>query len=151
MPQSLVQIYVHVIFSTKDRRPFLKESAFREQLHGYLSGICRKQDTPSLIVDGAEDHVHLLCRLGKTKEIASLIRELKRDSSKWIKRENESLRAFRWQNGYGAFSVSPSHLHRLEEYIANQMTHHKRETFQDEFRRICKKYGVQIDEQYVWD
>ncbi len=151
MPQSLVQIYVHLVFSTKHRQPFLVDPAFRERAHAYLVGICKNQDSPSLRVGGVEDHVHILCRLAKTLDVSALIRELKRDSSKWIKAENPRLADFQWQEGYGAFSVSPSHVEALIEYIANQVEHHRQESFQDEFRRLCKKYGVPIDGRYVWD
>ncbi len=95
--------------------------------------------------------MHLLCRLAKTLDVATLIRELKRESSKWIKLENPRLNSFHWQEGYGAFSVSPSHVETLQRYIGTQPEHHHRETFQDEFRRICSKYGIQIDERYVWE
>jgi putative transposase len=149
--QSLVQIYVHIVFSTKNRAPFLKDRALRNGLHGYLNGICDNQGSPSLRNGGAEDHVHILCRLSKRLDVAALIRELKRDSSKWVKDENPRLADFYWQQGYGAFSVSPSHVDALIKYIDNQEEHHRRETFQDEFRRVCKKYGVEIDERYVWD
>jgi putative transposase len=149
--QSLVQIYMHIVFSTKNRAPFLKDCALRSGLHAYLIGICDNQGSPSLRVGGTEDHVHVLCRLSKTLDISTLIRELKRDSSKWVKDENPRVADFYWQQGYGAFSVSPSHVDALIEYIANQEEHHRRETFQDEFRRLCKKYGVEIDERYVWD
>jgi REP element-mobilizing transposase RayT len=151
VPQSLAQIYVHIVFSTKNRQPFLNDRAFRERLHAYLKGICDNQGSPSLRVGGVEDHVHVLCRLSKTLDVATLIRELKRDSSKWIKDENPQLADFYWQQGYGAFSVSPSHVDPLSEYIISQEQHHRRETFQDEFRRLCKKYGIEIDERYVWD
>lgn len=151
MGQSLAQIYVHIIFSTKHRKPFLKETELRTKLYAYLAGICKKQDCPALIIGGVEDHVHILCRLGKTIEVATLIREVKRGSSLWIKVQRKDLQDFHWQDGYGAFSVSPSHVPDLKEYIANQEEHHRRESFQDEFRRICKKYGVEIDERYVWD
>ncbi|WP_146530738.1 IS200/IS605 family transposase [Novipirellula artificiosorum] len=151
MSQSLVQIYTHVVFSTKQRRPFLKDRAVREKLHAYLVGICKKLESPSLIVGGVEDHVHLLCRLSKTMSVSDFIRELKRESSKWIKLESGRNEMFHWQSGYGAFSISPSHLDALNRYIAKQEEHHKTETFQDEFRRLCRKYGVDIDERYVWD
>lgn len=151
MSQSLTQLYVHLVFSTKHRRPFLNEASFRERAHGYLVGICDGQGSPSLAVGGTEDHVHLLIRLAKTLDVASLVRELKRDSTKWIKTENPQLAEFHWQEGYGAFSVSPSHCDVLRSYIADQMEHHRRESFQEEFRRICEKYGVDIDERYVWD
>lgn len=151
MSQSLVQIYVHLVFSTKNRQPLLSDHEFRERTHAYLKGICEGQGSPSLKIGGVEDHVHILCRLSKTLDVSALIRELKRDSSKWVKEQNPMLANFHWQQGYGAFSVSPSHVPALIEYITSQEEHHRRETFQDEFRRLCRKYGVAIDERYVWD
>ncbi len=105
MAQSLAQIYVHIVFSTKNRQPFLKDKAFRERVHAYLKGICDNQDSPSLQIGGVEDHVHILCRLSKV--------------------EQPSLADFHWQNGYGAFSISPSHVETLKEYIKNQEEHHR--------------------------
>jgi REP element-mobilizing transposase RayT len=151
MGQSLVQIYTHVVFSTKQRRPFLNDHSLRERLHAYLVGACANLDSPSLIIGGVEDHVHVLLRMSKTISVSALVRELKRESSKWIKVENPQLQAFQWQSGYGAFSVSPAHVEDLKRYIANQQEHHKMETFQDEFRRLCRKYDVAIDERYVWE
>ena len=151
MGQSLVQIYVHLIFSTKHRQPLLKDAEFRARTHAYLAGIARNLDSPALIVGGVEHHVHLLVRLGKQIDVSQLIRELKRDSSKWIKDERPQLSDFYWQDGYGAFSVSPAHVDDLVAYITNQEEHHHQEDFQTEFRRLCAKYGVGIDERYVWD
>lgn len=151
MSQSLVQIYAHVVFSTKNREPFLQDPGFRERVHGYLIGICKGQGCPSIQIGGVADHVHILCRLSKNLDVASLIRELKRDSSKWIKEQNPDLRNFYWQSGYGVFSASPSHVPSLVEYIQNQEEHHNHETYQDELRRLCKKYGVVLDERYAWD
>ncbi|MEX0716805.1 MAG: IS200/IS605 family transposase [Planctomycetaceae bacterium] len=151
MAQSLVQIYIHVVYSTKERRPFLTEKSLRERLHAYLTGACNNLKCPAIIVGGVEDHVHLLCRLGKTVDVADLLRELKRESSKWVKEQVRELSEFHWQAGYGAFSVSPSHVPALTKYIVEQERHHQRESFQDEFRRLCRKYGVAIDERYVWD
>jgi hypothetical protein len=91
------------------------------------------------------------CRLGRCIEVNILLRELKRESSKWIKIEAPKLDDFSWQGGYGVFSVSPSHLELLIEYIRNQEEHHRKETYQDEFRRLCRLYGVELDERYVWD
>lgn len=150
MPQSLVQIYVHLVFATKDRKPFLRDKQFRERCHAYLAGACKGQACPSLQVGGVEDHVHLLVRLGKTVDVATLIRELKRESSKWAKAES-NLGDFHWQSGYGAFSISPSHVETVIKYIRNQEEHHRTESFQDEFRRLCQKYDIEIDERYVWD
>jgi REP element-mobilizing transposase RayT len=149
--QSLTQIYLHIVFSTKHRRPDLCDKAFRARAHAYLAGVCRNLGSPALMVGGVEDHVHLLCRLSKTLAVAPFVRELKRDSSKWIKAEAPYLPDFYWQQGYGAFSLSPAHVEPLKQYIARQEEHHRRQTFQDKFRRLCAKYGVEIDERYVWD
>ena len=151
MAQSLTRIYLHIIFSTKQRQPYLKDKELRERTFGYLAGTCKNLKSPAVITGGLEDHIHILCRLSKTISVADLIRELKRHSSKWIKTKAKNLSMFQWQLGYGTFSVSPSHVEALKKYIANQKEHHRQETFQDEFRRICKKYGVEIDERYVWD
>jgi putative transposase len=151
MPQSMVQIYLHLVFSTAHRQPFLSDKQFRERTHRYLAGACNQTNCPALIVGGVEDHVHLLLRLGSTICIADLIRDIKRESSKWVKIERPDLNQFHWQNGYGAFSISPSHVDGITHYIATQAEHHQRESFQDEFRRLCAKYGVAIDERYAWD
>ena len=151
MAQSLVKIYLHVVFSTKNRAPFLGDRGLRGEMHAVLGAQCRKLGAPSLIVGGVEDHIHLLCFLGKTLAPADLVKELKRPSSIWIKERESPLADFHWQLGYGAFSLSPSHVDGLIEYIRNQEEHHKKESFQDEFRRPLKKYGVEYDERYVWD
>ena len=151
MPQSLAQIYLHIVFSTKYRVPFLADRALREESHTYLGGTCRNLDSPSLIVGGVEDHVHVLCRLGKVWSVSELVRELKRESSKWLKEQSSDLSSFFWQGGYGAFSISPGHVKGLTDYIANQEEHHKKETFQEEFRRLLRLYGIEFGEKYVWD
>jgi putative transposase len=136
MPQSLLQIYLHLVFSTKNRARLFQNHAFRENTHAYLAGTCLNFDCPALIVGGVEDHVHILCKLGKTMSVSILIRELKRQSSKWVKERSPNLTDFYWQQGYGAFSISPSHLDALKTYIANQEQRHKSETFQDESIRL---------------
>ena len=151
MPQSLAQIYLHIIFSTKNRQPFLTDPIVRAELHAYLAGTCKNLDSPAVIIGGVADHVHILCRLSRTHAVAVLVRELKRESSKWCKEKSTDLADFYWQDGYGAFSVSPGHVEALKVYIANQEEHHRRETFQDEFRRVLRKYGLEWDERYVWD
>lgn len=151
MAQSLSQLYVHCIFSTKGRKRFLTDPVLRERTHAYLVGICKKLDSFSIATGGTEDHVHILCRLSKNLTAAKFVSEVKRSSSIWIKREAPRLQEFYWQAGYGAFSISPSHVAGLRRYISNQEEHHRHETFQEEFRRLCEKYGVEIDERYVWD
>ena len=151
MPQSHAQIYLHLVFSTKERRPFVQDDETRLRLHDYVGGTCRELGCPSLRVGGVEDHVHILCLFGRSITVADLIRETKRESSKWIKDKGRDLSQFQWQAGYGAFSVSPSHVDRLTVYIDNQEEHHKTESFQCEFRRLMKLYEIEWDERYVWD
>ena len=151
MPQSLAQIYLHIVFSTKQREPFLTDKQLRSDSHAYLAGTCKRRGSPSLLVGGVADHVHILCSLGREESVAVLVRELKRESSKALKEKSPDLRHFYWQAGYGAFSVSPAHVEALKRYIANQEEHHRRESFQDEFRRLLRKYSVPYDERYVWD
>src|SRR4051794_28899087 len=103
MPQSLAQIYLHLIWSTKHRMPFLKDRKLRNDLYGYMQGICTNLDCPSLRIGGVADHVHVLCRFGRTITVANLHRELKRSSSKWVHDNAPQLGDFHWQNGYGAF------------------------------------------------
>jgi REP element-mobilizing transposase RayT len=155
MSQSLSQIYVHLVCSTKLRQPFLADARVREEMFAYLVGSCAHHQCLSIIVGGAEDHVHILCRLAKTVCAADLVRDLKRASSLWIKEAHPELANFLWQNGYGAFSLSPGHVPPVKDYIANQWEHHHSETagvtYQDEFRRLCERYGLEIDERFCWD
>ncbi len=151
MPQSLAQIYLHIVFSTKNRQLWLKDRDVRMELHAYLGGTCNGLDCPSLQFGGVEDHVHVLCRLGRQISVADLVRDLKKESSKWIKEKDPRQSEFHWQAGYGAFSVSPAHIPALRDYIQRQEEHHRQESFQEEFRRILRKYGVEFDERYVWD
>ena len=150
MPQSLSRILIHVVFSTKNREPSLS-SAVRPALFGYLASVGRDIGCEVFRVGGVADHVHLLCRLGRSISLSDLVKELKRTSSLWIKTKSADLEDFHWQTGYGAFSISPGHVDDLIRYIENQESHHHTESFQDEFRRLLTKYGVEWDERYVWD
>jgi REP-associated tyrosine transposase len=151
MPQSLAQVYLHTVFSTKDRYPWLKSKQLQEDVHAYLAATLNNMDCPCLIAGGVEDHVHILCRLGRQTTIANLVRDIKKASSSMLRDRGEALRDFHWQNGYGAFSISPSHVEPLTHYTKNQVEHHRRESFQDELRRLLRKYAVEFDERYVWD
>ncbi len=149
MAQSLSFILVHIIFSTKERRPFIIESV-RPKLHAYLAGVVRASGSECYRVGGIDDHVHLAVRLKSTATVSGIIEELKTTSSKWIKPLAPGLETFAWQSGYGAFSVSPRYLKELVTYIDSQEEHHRRVTFQDEFRKFLQEYEVQYEEQYVW-
>ena len=150
MPQSLVKNYVHIVFSTKNRQPFIDQS-IKEELHAYLGGTCKELDCPVLAVDGVEDHVHILCMLSRNMALSELVGKVKANSSKWIKTKGEQYANFYWQNGYGAFSVNPTETEVVIKYIQNQEEHHKKRTFKEEYRLFLKKYKVEYDERYVWD
>jgi putative transposase len=151
MSQSLAKILVHTVFSTKDRRPFLRDKPLREELHRYLGGILTNLDCQPVIIGGVEDHVHLLCALSRTTNAAEMVKEVKRGSSLWIKTRCHELPDFAWQNGYGIFSIGFSQIESLKKYIAGQEEHHRKISFQDEFRQLLKRYELEFDERYVWD
>ncbi|MCW1917040.1 IS200/IS605 family transposase [Luteolibacter sp. GHJ8] len=151
MPQSFSAVYLHVVFSTKSRAPYLADKELRTHLHRYLAGISQNLDCPTLLIGGVEDHVHLLARHSRTISQSDWIKELKRASSLWIKTDHPALRDFAWQSGYGVFSVSISQLDKVQAYIANQEEHHRKQSFQDEFRAMLKKHHIDWDEKYVWD
>ena len=151
MSQSLAKILLHVVFSTKDRRPLLRDRALREEMHRYLGGILSELDCLPIIVGGVEDHVHLLCTLSRTCAPAEMVKEVKRSSSLWIKTRAPELADFAWQSGYGVFSIGFSQIEEVRRYIAGQEDHHRKLTFQDEFRRLLQRYEVSFDEAYVWD
>jgi REP element-mobilizing transposase RayT len=150
MGQSLVQNYVHIIFSTKNRKPFIQAPVDAE-LHAYLGGICNKLNCQPITVGGVTDHVHLLCKLSKNIALVKLLKEIKSHSSKWIKTKGEAYKGFYWQDGYGAFSVSPTQVDSVKAYIDNQHEHHTKKTFQEEYLEFLKKHDVDYDERYVWD
>ncbi|MDR7129100.1 REP element-mobilizing transposase RayT [Algoriphagus sp. 4150] len=149
MGQSLVKNYVHIIFSTKNRQPFIKQE-YEDELFKYLGGVCKAYDCSPIQVGGYLDHVHILCLLAKNMTIAKLLEEIKTDSSKWMKKRADELSNFYWQDGYGAFSVNPSQVDTVIYYIQNQRKHHERKSFQHEYRAFLKKYKVDYDERYVW-
>lgn len=160
MPQSLSAVYLHAIFSTKDRRPFLRDEELRSSLHRYLGGVSKQLECAPLRIGGVEDHVHILARLGRTITQADWIKEIKRVSSIWVKSQPQPdslsdgasapLSEFAWQGGYACFSVSVSNLDAVECYITGQKKHHQKMTFQDELRIMLKKHGEMWDEKYVW-
>jgi putative transposase len=151
MPQSLAKVLLHIVFSTKNRTPLLRDPSIRAELHAYMAGVLQSIDCPAIIVGGVEDHVHILCLLSRTRTIAQLIEEAKTATSKWVKTKGVAYQDFHWQSGYGAFSVSESKMHDVRRYIEKQEEHHHKMTFQDEFRELCRRHNVAIDERYVWD
>ena len=150
MPQSLSAVYIHLVFSTKERRPFLQDETSRDSLHSYLGGISKQLGCAPIITGGVEDHVHFLARFGRTITQAEWVKELKRVSNLWLK-EQHSIRDFEWQSGYADFSVSASNLEQVKKYILNQQRHHYKTSFQDELRTLLRRHWVEWDERYIWD
>ncbi len=151
MPQSLSAVYIHLVFSTKERRPFLRDEVVRKSLHAYLGAVSKELDCPPLKVGGVEDHVHLLCRFARTITQAEWVKEVKRVSNGWLKEQGREYSDFQWQGGYADFSVSQSKLEEVTSYIAEQERHHKKMGFQDELRTLLRKHHMEWDERYVWD
>jgi REP element-mobilizing transposase RayT len=150
VPQSLSNVILHIIFSTKEREPWLDLNV-RPQTHAYLATICRDLGSKFVHVGGVSDHVHIVTTLPRTVSIAELAEQTKTASSKWIKTLDVKYRGFLWQRGYAAFSVSSSQLRAVLSYIDCQQEHHRTRTFQHEYRDILRKHGVDFDERYVWD
>ena len=149
MPQSLSQILIHYVFSTKNRERWIHDE-HRNELHAYVGGIVDEHKGALLAAGSVEDHIHLLVVQPRTISVADLVQEIKTGSSKWIETKS-GFSGFYWQNGYGAFSISPSHRRALEIYFAGQAEHHRSVTFQEEYRRLLAKYQIEYDEKYVWD
>ena len=150
MSQSLSKILIHVIFSTKLRRSFI-HLEIRDELYAYITQISRAHGSQIHAIGGVEDHIHLLLSLPRTVSISQLVEEIKKGSSKWIKTKGKTYQDFSWQSGYGAFSIGQSKLNVVRQYIQNQIEHHKKVSFQDEYRAFLRKYEVGFDEKYVWD
>jgi len=150
MPQSLVKLYTHLVFSTKYRQPFIDDK-LEEELFPYMSTILRECDSPCIIINGVDDHIHALFLLSKKWAICDVVEEVKKNSSKWAKTKGEKYKNFYWQNGYGAFSVSRGHVDRVKRYIERQKIHHKKKDYKKEFRGMLEKYKIEYDERYVWD
>ncbi|MEJ0089070.1 MAG: IS200/IS605 family transposase [Limisphaerales bacterium] len=150
MSQSLANIVVHLVFSTKERRPLLRDEE-RGHLHAYITGILKNHDSPLIEINSVCDHIHILFAQSKNHAPAKIVEQVKSHSSGWIKTQNPWYGDFAWQAGYGEFSVSPLHVETVREYIRRQPEHHAQEDFQTEYRRFCEKNGKPLDERYAWD
>jgi putative transposase len=150
MPQSLSSIIIHIVFSTKQRSSWIQPEIIGD-LHAYMAAIGRAQKALVHEIGGVEDHVHLLVSLPRTLAISDLIEEIKKGSSKWIKTKGKIYELFSWQSGYGAFSVSESNFEMTKKYITSQREHHKKMSFQDEYRLLLQRHHIVYDERYVWD
>ena len=150
MAQTLVSLYIHVVFSTKNRVK-VTPSEIERELYAYIGGIISNHSSKLLAANGTTNHAHLLISLGKNILIPALVGHIKRDSSKWLKSKSSMLSKFSWQDGYSVFSVGHLQLTSVIKYIGDQKTHHKDKLFEDEMRDFYRKYDVAFDDRYVWD
>lgn len=150
MAQSLTRLYAHLIFSTKNREPLI-DDAIQPRVHSYIAAMVRDLDSPWVAVGGITDHVHILFDMGKSVAPVKFVELIKRESSKFIKTLGAGYATFYWQRGYGMFSVSPKDRDQAEHYVRNQAEHHRRRSFQDEYRALLRHYGIEFDERFVWD
>ena len=149
MAQTLVSLMVHVIFSTNNREPFITPE-IEPELFAYVGGILKNHDSRLLDVGGTADHIHLLVSQSKNVSLSSLMKDVKKDSSSWIKKKGSGFRNFHWQDGYGGFSIGKSDIPELKKYIASQKEHHRKRTFKEELIEFLDEYGIAYDERYLW-
>jgi len=150
MSQSLAKILVHLVFSTKNRRKDLRDTALRAELYRYMGGILERLDCQPVVVGGVDDHVHLLFALSRTMTVAGVVKEVKRSSAIWLRAKHPEYSDFSWQSGYGVFSIAYSQIEAVKAYITNQEEHHRKMSYQDEVITLLKKYDIPFDERYLW-
>jgi putative transposase len=147
MPSTHLSLHYHIIFSTKGRRRMIADT-WRDNLHAYIGGIIKDMNAVPSAIGGPGDHAHVLVGLRATHNLADVVRQMKRGSSEWI--HSHGVRDFAWQEGYAAFTVSPSQVARVEQYIANQVEHHRRKSFEEEYLEMLRSSGEEFDERYIW-
>lgn len=150
MPQSLARLYIHLVFSTKYRQPFLTD-AIRDCLHAYMATVMDQSGCQTLLINSIEDHIHILFELSRTLAVSQVVEKVKTASSRWIKTQGEEWSGFAWQAGYGAFTVSASNVQAVRHYVENQREHHRLQSFQNEYRAFLDKHGLAYNERYIWD
>ena len=149
MANSFLSLQVHVVFSTKNRERWITPQVECE-VWAYLSGILKNQGGKALQIGGIEDHVHLLLAMPATLALSNLVKSIKGDSSKWISQTWPSMREFRWQDGYGAFTVGQSQIADTIAYIKNQRQHHQRKSFEEEYKAFLKVHGIEAEDKYIF-
>ena len=150
MSQTLTSLLVHIVFSTKNREPLITPEV-EPDLFAYIGAILKNKQSPLLDTGGTDDHVHLLVSQSKNLALKELLKDLKKDSSSWIKTQGRQFRNFYWQEGYGAFSFGLRDLPALKKYVATQKEHHRKWTFKDELIWLLEESGVEYDERYLWN
>ena len=150
MPQSLARLHVPLVFSTKERTPWITD-AVRESLHSYIATVLADHKCHAVLINSVEDHVHALFELGRSLALSKAVEVVKASSSRWIKAQGPEFAAFAWQAGYGAFAVSESNVLAVRDYVADQRKHHEKRSLQDEYRTFLDRHGIALDERFVWD
>ena len=150
MPQSLAKIYVHLVFSTKNRGRVLSDD-IRTGLHAYMGGTLNGLGCSPIEINTEPDHAHLLFAMTRTETLSNVVGQVKKSANDWLRARGPQFMNFFWQGGYGAFSVSQSAMEEVRKYIRNQREHHQQISFQDEFRAFLKRYEIEFDERYIWD
>ena len=150
MPQSHTCLHIHLIFSTRNRAPLITDGV-RDDLHSYMATVLQNLNCTPLRINSVEDHAHLLFNLARTATVSKAVEDTKKASSKWIKTQGSEFDPFSWQSGYGAFAVSESNLDNVRQYIIDQREHHRKKTFQEEYRQFLQRHQIDYDERYVWD
>lgn len=150
MANTLTSLLFHIVFSTKNREPWIKTDV-EQRLWAYLGGIARQNDLQPLMIGGMDDHVHLLLGLPPTISVSEAVKQIKGGSSRWVKENLPGFRGFGWQDGYGAFTVSKSHIPDITGYIRDQREHHRKRTFQQEYQVLLERHQIQFDPRYLWD
>jgi REP element-mobilizing transposase RayT len=145
MAQTLVQVFIHVVFSTKNRVDMISPE-IEPELFAYIGGIAANNNSKLVAANGTANHIHLLLLLSKTIELSELIGDIKRTSSRWIKSKGDNFKSFGWQDGFAAFSVGQTQVPMVKDYVANQKEKHGRQKFEDEIRMFYDKYEIKYDE-----
>jgi len=149
MSQSLSKLFVHIIYHIKNKNAYIRNEE-KNELYSYIGKITKDLDSIPILINGVENHVHILCVMSKNIALSKLIEEIKKNSSRWIKKFGPHYSYFEWQGGYGGFSVSPSICEKTKKYIENQEERHKKISFQEEYLLFLKEYGIDYNEKYLW-
>ena len=150
MSQSLAKIIVHIVFSTKNRQPFIT-TPIAPKLFCYLTDVCVRINAPPIAIGGYRNHVHIALAIPRTQNVATVVKELKTNSSEWMKSQGPDCHLFHWQRGYAAFSLGESQIKQVKQYIAHQEGHHQSKTFEDEYKLLLARYNIPYDTRYIWD
>jgi REP element-mobilizing transposase RayT len=149
MPSTYTNLLYHIVFSTKDRTPLIDDE-FREELYQYIGGIIRAEGGVQLEIGGLSDHIHILAKIKPAMPVSDMLAKVKANSSKWVNEHKMKMRKFGWQEGYAAFTVSESQVPNVREYIRNQVEHHRKQSYQEEFVALLERHGIEYDTQYLW-